>query len=275
MEVEWVEVQGRTVEIAVAAALDELGLSDRAMADVEIIEEGTKGTLGFGKKDAVVRVKPRQQQKKRRKRTRRPKDGPSGTNRSGRQTGSGPRSDEQTPSRQAPRPARSEKSKPEPETKEQAVDRDEQAVVVSDFLKGLLDSFGLEGEVNVGVEDDAVVAQVHGDQTEALVGERAAILQSVLELTRTVVQRQTHDGVRIRLDIAGYRERRREALGIYAGRLSEQVVSEGAELQLEPMNAADRKVIHDAIGEIAGVRSYSEGEEPRRFVVLGPDEASS
>ena len=155
------------------------------------------------------------------------------------------------------------------------MDRDEQAVVVRDFLNGLLDSFGLEGEVNVGVEDDAVVAQVHGDQTEALVGERAVILQSVLELTRTVVQRQTHDGVRIRLDIAGYRERRREALAIYAGRLAEQVVSESAELQLEPMNAADRKVIHDAIGEIAGVRSYSEGEEPRRFVVLGPDDAAT
>ncbi|MDH5421397.1 MAG: single-stranded DNA-binding protein, partial [Acidimicrobiia bacterium] len=76
---------------------------------------------------------------------------------------------------------------------------------------------------------------------------------------------------RIRLDIAGYRERRREALAIYAERLGQRVLEDGAELQLEPMNAADRKVIHDSVAEIAGIRSYSEGEEPRRFVVLGPD----
>ena len=151
------------------------------------------------------------------------------------------------------------------------MNRDEQADVVRDFLNGLLKAFGLEGDVQVVVEDDAVVAQVFGDQTEALVGERAVILQAVLELTRTVVQRQTHDGVRIRLDIAGYRERRREALAIYAGRLGQRVLQDGAELQLEPMNAADRKVIHDSVAEIEGIRSYSEGEEPRRFVVLGPD----
>ncbi len=150
------------------------------------------------------------------------------------------------------------------------MNRDEQADVVRGFLNGLLEAFGLEGDVQVVVEDDAVVAQVFGDQTEALVGDRAVILQAVLELTRTVVQRQTHDGVRIRLDIAGYRERRREALAIYAGRLGERVLQDGAELQLEPMNAADRKVIHDSVADIDGIRSYSEGEEPRRFVVLGP-----
>lgn len=273
MEVEWVEVHGKTVDIAVGVALEELGISDRELADIEVIDEGVRGTLGFGKKDAIVRVKPRLAQKKRRRRTRKPRDGEA---REGRQN-SQPR--QNRPSQRSGQGGqrssaskRQEENKPQAEEKEKiVVNRDEQADVVRGFLNGLLEAFGLEGDVQVVVDDDAVVAQVFGDQTEALVGDRAAILQAVLELTRTVVQRQTHDGVRIRLDIAGYRERRREALAIYAGRLGQRVLQEGTELQLEPMNSADRKVIHDSVADIDGIRSYSEGEEPRRFVVLGPD----
>jgi spoIIIJ-associated protein len=75
----------------------------------------------------------------------------------------------------------------------------------------------------------------------------------------------------MRIDIAGYGERRREALKIYATKLSTQVIEDQNEVMLEPMNAADRKVLHDAIAEIDGVRSYSEGEEPRRAVVIAYD----
>lgn len=273
MEVEWVEVHGKTVDIAVGVALEELGISDRALADIEVIDEGVRGTLGFGKKDAIVRVKPKLAQKRRRRRTRKPRDGEAREGRQNsqpRQNRSGARSGQG--GQRSSGNKRQEDSKPQADEKEKiVVNRDEQADVVRGFLNGLLEAFGLEGDVQVVVDDDAVVAQVFGDQTEALVGDRAAILQAVLELTRTVVQRQTHDGVRIRLDIAGYRERRREALAIYAGRLGRRVLQEGTELQLEPMNAADRKVIHDAVADIDGIRSYSEGEEPRRFVVLGPD----
>jgi spoIIIJ-associated protein len=273
VEVEWVEVHGKTVDIAVDVALEELGISDRALADIEVIDEGIRGTLGFGKKDAIVRVKPKPAQKKRRRRTRKPRDGESRDGRESsqpRQNRSNQRSGQGQQRSSANK--RQEQNKPQAEEKEKiVVNRDEQADVVRGFLNGLLEAFGLEGDVQVVVEDDAVVAQVFGDQTEALVGDRAVILQAVLELTRTVVQRQTHDGVRIRLDIAGYRERRREALAIYAGRLGERVLQDGSELQLEPMNAADRKVIHDSVADIDGIRSYSEGEEPRRFVVLGPD----
>ena len=148
--------------------------------------------------------------------------------------------------------------------------REEQAEVITQFLDGLLDSFGLEGDVQTSVDGDTVIANVVGDQTEALVGTKGVILQAVHELTRTVVQRRTHEGVRLRLDIAGYAERRREALKIYAGRLAEQVMEDGQERMLEPMNASDRKVIHDAVQEIDGVSSYSEGEEPRRSVVISP-----
>jgi spoIIIJ-associated protein len=93
-------------------------------------------------------------------------------------------------------------------------------------------------------------------------------MYSVLELTRTVVQRKTYGAPRMRIDIAGYAERRREALKIYTGKLATQVIEDETEIMLEAMNAADRKVIHDAVAEIEHVRSYSEGEDPRRAVVL-------
>ena len=146
--------------------------------------------------------------------------------------------------------------------------REEQAGVVGEFLEGLLNAFGLEGSVETRVEDDIIYADVVGSETEALVGSRGIILQSIHELAKTVVQRKTQESARIRLDIAGYAERRREALKIYAERLGRQVLEEGGEVMLEPMNAAERKIIHDTIGEIDGVGTYSEGEEPRRSVVI-------
>ena len=111
---------------------------------------------------------------------------------------------------------------------------------------------------------------ITGDQTEALVGRKGVVVQAIHELTRTVIQRKTFGAPRMRLDIAGYAARRREALKIYAARLADNVKEDGREAMLEPMNAADRKVVHDAIAEIDGVRSFSEGEDPNRSVVVAP-----
>lgn len=149
---------------------------------------------------------------------------------------------------------------------------EEQAEIAVDFVKGLLDAFGLEGAVTTEIDADENILKidVSGDQTEALVGRKGSIMQSVLELTRTVVQRKTYGAPRMRMDINGYGERRREALRIYAARLAEQVVGDGNEVMLEPMNAADRKVVHDAIAEIEGVESFSEGQDPERAVVIAP-----
>jgi spoIIIJ-associated protein len=126
----------------------------------------------------------------------------------------------------------------------------------------------LEGEVTSRVEDGIIKAEIKGDQTEVLVGSKGSMIRSVQELARTVVQRKTPRPRRVIIDIAGYGARRREALAIYAQRLAETILNEGGEIMLEPMNSADRKVVHDTIAEITDVRSYSEGEEPRRCVVV-------
>lgn len=146
----------------------------------------------------------------------------------------------------------------------------EQATVAEDFIKGVLAAFGLEGTVSTRVEDDTVYLDVSGEQTEALVGGKGAVMQALLEVSRTVVQRSTSSAPRMRLDINGYAERRRQALRIYTTQLAERVLADGGEVMLEPMNAADRKVVHDTVAEIDGIRSFSEGEDPDRAVVIAP-----
>lgn len=280
---EYVEVRGKTVDVAVEAALQELGI-DRDRADIEVIQEPEKGFLGMGGKDAVVRVKA-QSQKRRRRRRRggderkdsgggskpQSKDSRSGRNdRSNRKNGdakasSGSRSDR---TRDGSRGGNSRNRNDQPKKEATEVSIEEQAPVVESFLKGLVESFGLEGTVSVTIDEDVIVADVSGPQTEAMVGPRGSTIEAIHELTKTVLQRQTQASARVRLDVAGYAERRRQALAIYADQLIDQVLQEGGEVMLEPMSAGDRKTIHDAVAQRDGVRSYSEGEAPQRFVVI-------
>jgi len=287
--VEWVEVQGPSVEVAVEAALAELGVESRDEVDIEVLQEPEKGFLGIGRTDAVVRVKPLPKKRRRgrssgEKRGGDRRGGPVGGDQKaqsgqgrdqpkqggqGQQQRSGRRASPPEKRRSDPRPAQAGgESNTTKEVRETTVSREEQASVVGEFLEGLLAAFGLEGSVETRVEEDIIYADVVGSETEALVGSRGVILQSIHELAKTVVQRKTQESARIRLDIAGYAERRRQALRIYAQRLGQQVLEEGGEIMVEPMNAAERKIIHDTVGEIEGVRTYSEGEEPRRSVVI-------
>ncbi|GMQ93363.1 MAG: hypothetical protein BMS9Abin12_0840 [Acidimicrobiia bacterium] len=273
---EWVEVQGKTVDLAVDVAVQELGLQSREDVEVEIIQEPKVGFLGMGGKDAIIKVtKAPKRRRRRRSRGRSGKTKEPATNRQNSGDGrSGP--GRQTQGKQSRKP-RQEKQVPksdEEKSEERSNERpeqapiEEQAKVAAGFITGLLDAFGLEGAVETRIEDDVLYIDVEGAQTEALVGPKGSVMQSVHELTRTVVQRKTYGAPRMRIDIAGYRERRREALKIYTGKLAAQVIEEQDEIMLEPMNAADRKVVHDAVADIEGVRSFSEGDEPRRAVVI-------
>ena len=153
---------------------------------------------------------------------------------------------------------------------------DEQATVVSEFLLGLADRFGATGtstEIE-RVDDETVEISLQGDDLGLLIGPKGQTLYLVQELARTAVQRRgggVHEG-RVRIDIAGYRKKRNEALARFTEQVAADVVASGSPKALEPMNAADRKVVHDTANSIDGVRTTSEGEEPRRRVVILPDD---
>lgn len=278
---EWVEAVGKTVEDAVGEAMTALGETSEEAVSIQVLDEGKKGVLGIGGREARVKVTLKPKKKRRRRGKGRERTGggkpvngkPSNTKgrkgKGGKPTGGG---------QQRKNEARDSKPDGQQPMKKVVVDKkpeekpdiEEQAEVAREFAEGLLGAFGLEGEVETRIEEDILFVDINGEQTEALVGRKGAVVQAVHELTRTVIQRNTFGAPRMRLDIAGYGARRREALKIYAGRLAEAVIEDNREAMLEPMNAADRKVVHDAIAEIGGVRSFSEGEEPNRSVVVAP-----
>ena len=269
-----IEVRAKTVDLAVEAAMQELGVTDREQLAVEVIQQPEKGFLGIGGQDAVVRVKRR---KSRRRRNDRKREGRGqGQDRGSKQkaTGSAKNGGGNQRGQQSQTQSKGRHMSQQGENREPKIDDrpdisiEEQARIAAQFLEGLVDAFGLEGTVTTKIEDDVIVADVDGEQTEALVGVRGSVRSAIHELTRTVMQRYGHDTARLRLDIAGYAERRRQALTIYAERLIDQLLVEGGEIMLEPMSPADRKVIHDAAAAREGVNSYSEGESPRRYVVL-------
>lgn len=270
-----IEVRAKSVDLAVEAAMKELEVSDRNELEVQVVTEPVKGFLGMGGQDAVVRVKRRPPRKRRgrgrnrEEKTSTPrakKDENRQQNRSKGGKNGGKRQDRQSAKGKSSGKHVRTESKVSDERPSMSLE--EQADVAKEFLEGLVEAYGLEGDVSTRIDDDVIVVDVEGSQTEAMVGVRGTVRSAIHELTRTVLQRYSKETARIRLDIAGYAERRRKALSIYAEQLIEQLKEEGGEIMLEPMSPADRKVIHDAAAEHEGVTSYSEGEAPRRYVVL-------
>lgn len=151
---------------------------------------------------------------------------------------------------------------------------DEQQPTAVDFVRGLLEAFGADADVSATMADDEhLEIAVTGEDLGLLVGPRGRTLEAVQELTRTAVAQQ-HSGRlegRLRVDVAGYRARRKEALERFARQQAERVQDTGVKVALEPMSPPDRKIVHDAINEIEGVRTVSEGEDRRRHVVILPD----
>lgn len=309
---EWVETTGPTVEDALDAALDELGV-DEDEVEFEVIQEAKSGLFGrIGGNPARIRarVKPLSREKPGdRNRGRGPRTG----RRNGGKGGSGKtaKTSSQAPAAEAAPAAPAGEAEPEaangagdeparsgnrrrrrsrgrgasgggqrpqqeddqvstPTTEEVPIG--EQADAADEFMRGLVAAFGLDAEVSVTIDEDVVLVDVEGADLGLLVGPKGATLRAVEDLVRTVVQRRIDGpGARIHVDVAGYQAKRRAALAKFASELAARVVAEGQELALEPMPPADRKVVHDTVAGIEGVTTTSEGEEPRRRVVLRPE----
>jgi spoIIIJ-associated protein len=309
--VEWVETTGRTIEEAKELALDELGVDDQE-AEFEVVEEAKAGLFGLVRKEARVRarVRPTQPRPKMDRRRGRRRDGADRGQSEGSGAGSqgkadnaesSPGSDEVTQSvvaastdpgagrsgrsrgasgsgkkRDGAGSAGNGRSKATKESEEpmDEITLDQQVEVMEDFLDGLVEAFGLEGQISSqNVDDDTVEISIDGPDLGLLIGPKGQTLASVQELARTVAQRRLagpHQG-RVRLDVSGYRKRRAEALTRFALQVAEDVKESGTPKVLEPMSPPDRKVVHDALNDVEGVRTASEGEDSRRRVVVLPD----
>ncbi len=140
--------------------------------------------------------------------------------------------------------------------------------IAADYLERLLDIADYDGDIDLDVENDRAVVAIIGGDLRPLVGPRGETLDALQELTRLAVQQQTGIRSRLMLDVSGHRQARREELRALATDTAAKVLADGESVRLAPMNPFERKVVHDAIAEIDGVMSESEGEEPNRRVVV-------
>ncbi|MGY1708898.1 protein jag [Geodermatophilus sp. SYSU D00758] len=143
--------------------------------------------------------------------------------------------------------------------------------VAGDYLERLLDILDVDGDIDLDVEGDRASVAIVGGDLGDLVGSDGAVLEALQELTRLAVAQSTGVRSRLMLDVGGFRARRRSDLTSLAGETARRVATSGQPERLSPMNPFERKVVHDVIARVAGVRSESEGEEPNRRVVVLPE----
>jgi spoIIIJ-associated protein len=146
---------------------------------------------------------------------------------------------------------------------------EEEGDVAADYLEGLLDIADLDGDIDIDVENDRAALAIAGGKLSHLVGGRGEVLDSLQELTRLAVQTSLGERSRLMLDIDNFRSDKKAELAQLAKETAEEVKSTGEAIKLRPMNAFERKVVHDTIQEI-GLTSESEGEDPDRCVVVLP-----
>lgn len=142
--------------------------------------------------------------------------------------------------------------------------------IAADYLEELLDIADLDGDIDMDVEGDRAVVSVVGDGLDPLIGADGKVLDALQDLTRLAVIRETGERSRLMLDVGGHRAQRRAEVLELSKRVIETVRSSGEPESLGAMTPFERKVVHDAVAA-AGLRSGSEGEEPRRYVVVMPE----
>ncbi|HEV6952355.1 MAG TPA: R3H domain-containing nucleic acid-binding protein [Promicromonospora sp.] len=154
---------------------------------------------------------------------------------------------------------------------------EEEGEIAADYLEELLDIADLDGDIDLDIKHDRAAVEIVADEPESLahlVGKDGEVLDAMQELTRLAVQTRTGERSRLMLDIGGYRAGRRVELTRLAAEAVEQVRASGEEVELEPLNAFERKVVHDAVAA-AGLVSDSRGVEPERYVVVQPAQAAA
>ena len=144
---------------------------------------------------------------------------------------------------------------------------EEEGDIAADYLEALLDIADLDGDIDIDVENDRASLAIVGGKLRHLVGAEGEVLDAIQELTRLAVQTSTGDRSRLMLDIDNFRGNKRTELKKLAQEMADEAKSSGKAIKLAPMNAFERKIIHDTIQEL-GLTSESDGEDPNRFVTI-------
>ncbi len=296
---EWVETTAKSLEEAKDLALDQLGVAADE-AEFEVLEEPRSGLFGRTRGEARVRARimPAAVRPKQERRSRGSKSKSNGTTAEGKanknvaarqerpapdrpsaddtaRTGSDSRDGARSGRRERPQRPKQHKESQRMDDRDQREQSPVSPQEVGDaavaFMSGLATAFGAEATTELDVDGTNLEVRVTGADLGLMVGPAGRTLMAVQDLARVASQRRLGDhDTRLRIDVGGYREKRREALERFAASVASGVIESGTPKALEPMSSVDRKTVHDAIVEIDGVSSHSEGDDPNRRVVITP-----
>lgn len=261
------EFKGRSIEEAISSGIELLGI-DRDDATIEVVERESKGFLGFGKKDAVVKItyddgkeeikeeKPAEVKKKpAHKETFAPQK-------------------ESVKREQPVKKVKGVKEEPVKEDKplvsEEEAERSEKAA--GEFLEGVLKVMGVDAKLESRVDrsENTVHIELSGENMGFVIGRRGETLDALQYLTTIVTNKKEDSRWRVTLDTENYREKRTASLIALANKTANQAVKTGKSIALEPMSPQERRIIHSALQDNKAVTTFSTGQEPRRKIVIAP-----
>ena len=141
---------------------------------------------------------------------------------------------------------------------------------VEQLLDEIVDGLDLEAEVTVEDGPEGIIARLEGEDLGLAIGRRGQTIDAIQLLCYRAAFRGRQDRRRVSVDASGYRERRREAVERQADRAAERALETGREIEIEPMTATERKIVHDRLKDRSGLETFSEGDEPERCVIVAP-----
>jgi spoIIIJ-associated protein len=157
------------------------------------------------------------------------------------------------------------------EARRAVADESPLATEVRELLERIVDAIGVAGRVDVDEDGEAITLTVAGPDLGMLIGRHGQTIDAIQYLANAIVfRRHPEDRKEIVIDAAGYRARRRASLEALAVRSAQRAIADGDPVELEPMTAVERKVVHVRLKDFTGVETSSEGTEPNRYVVITP-----
>lgn len=250
---DYIEVSAKTIEEATSQATSQIESQGRVVTSVKVLEEPSKGFLGFGKKDALVRVYFEETEVT--------------------HTAVAEESVVQvveTITETAVGTVETETTEI-PVVVEDGITKAEQDFIADtgkEFLLGMFGKMGLSVQIEKLTTKDKITFQVHGEDLGILIGKHGQTLDAIQYLTNLVANKEVRRRCQIVVDVENYRSRREETLIQLAHRLGAKVRRTRQKIALEPMNAFERKIIHLALQNEKNIKTDSEGQEPYRHIVI-------
>lgn len=254
-----IESIGKTKELAIENGLKKLNTTLEEV-DIEILQEGTRGLFGLGSKPYIVQLRVRQEEP-----VLRHGQFPVEETQPLRKTLDEDQERRHPDAHQTTRSGRNDASfLPYTEG--------ESHCIGAEFLDGLLKRMNLDASISYAETTDTLRLRLKSEYMGILIGHRGETLDALQYLTNLAVNRNSEQYIRVYLDMENYRSKRETTLIKLAKKTAKEVVETGDTICLEPMNPYERRIFHSSLQGIKGIVTYSEGEEPSRYVVIAPKE---